>query len=333
MTVLSKFADVAQFEPFNNYYFYKACWKNALYNLMTSPEHLPTPTSRQKTLVAGSFETVDGWGIWGTAGKKDPQAFFDDWCQCHVWIEDEDGRIWDHLSEQYNDHIDKLAAALTKRGKDAKTKAVRIPPGGIDINGMTNAEIEATYGYSFVAAPLECQGHIFANTHKKWLPIKPYNFWTGTQYVEGYIGMGYKAATIPQQIDKNNIFYSLNKLPEAIFGDKKAQLWWRDFWQKPIDRSRFDYYIAEMGETTLTHNKPARLIEEAFEWIETGVLAKSLGGWMSEVIDEKTNRTPLEDISDAMASIAEGIFKSGIPTKGQSFSFGNFRADVISSTI
>jgi hypothetical protein len=330
MTVLSKFAEPFHFEAFDNYYFYRSCWKNALHNLMTSPEHAPTPTSRRKFMVAGSFETVDGWGIWGTQGKKNPSYFFEDWCQSHVWIEDEDGRIWDHLSDEYNDHIDKLVPYMLKHKLNSgKTVAVRIPPGGIDINGMTNAEIEATYGFSYIPAPAECQGHIFAHTHQKWLPYKPYNFWTGTKYVEGWIGLGYKADNIRQQISKNDVFYKLNKLPEAIIkGDKTAQLWWRDFWQQPVDTGRFEYYIAEMGEETLTRHKPPRLIAEATEWIKTGTAAPSLKAWMSEVIDDE-NKEP-EDLSNYFASLADSVAAGGIPPAGRTFTVGNITATVMS---
>jgi hypothetical protein len=333
MTVLSKFAEPAHIEPFNNYYFYRSCWKNALYNLMTSPEHEPTPTSRRKFLVAGSFETADGWGIWGTQGKKDPNFFFEDWCQSHVWIEDEDGRIWDHLSEEYNDHIDKLVPHMLKHKlNNGKTVAVRIPMGGIDINGMTNAEIEATYGFRYIPAPEVCQGHILSHTQQKWLPYKPYNFWTGKQYSEGWIGLGYKADTIRQQIGKNAVFYSINKLAPAICeGDKEAQLWWRAFWQQPVDTERFDYYIAEMGEETLTRRSSPQLVAEATEWIKTGKAAPSLKAWMSEVIDA-VRADPEDDLTSALASITEGFTRKGLPVAGKSFTFGNIRAEVITST-
>ena len=334
MVAHSKFAEPVQIEPFNNYYFYRSCWKNALYNLMTSPEHAPTPTSKRKFLVAGSFETADGWGIWGTQGKRNPKFFFEDWCQCHVWIEDEDGRIWDHLSEEYNDQLDKMLPNMLKHNiKSGKSIAVRIPPGGIDIDGMTNAEIEATYGFRYIPAPAECQGYIFSHTHEKWLPIRPYNYWTGTQYVEGWVGMGYKAERIRQQIAKNSLFYSVHKLPAAILtGDKEAQLWWRDFWRQPLDKERFDYYIAEMGEDTLTRHKTAAENADAFDWIETGVATPELGAWMSRVIDNEYD-DPSSEMNSAIASIVNGISRNGIPKMGETFNFGNIVANVIHRTV
>jgi hypothetical protein len=322
----SKFAEPTHFEPFNNYYIWLNCWKSAIYNLFTAPEHLPTPESRRKMIVAGSFSTVDDWHIWGGEGKIDPSYFLEDWCACHVWIEDEDGRIWDHLSDNLNVCIQKY-----ERTKNVKSKVITIPMGGIEINGMTNAEIEAAYGFSYHPAPAECQKFILENAYCKWLPIRYYNYWTGSVFVEGWVGMGYKCDNMKEQIKKNNMFYNLRKLPQACLGEKQHQLWWRDFYSQPLDKSKYDYYFMEMGNETLTRYKTAEENAEAFEWIETGIAPPTLGKWMDEVIDKRNNTSNTGDLDEFFAALTGDLATGRIPEAGETFTFGNFTANVVSS--
>jgi hypothetical protein len=297
MTVLSKFAEPVQNEPFNNYYFYGRCWHNALYNMMTAPQHAPVEGKPLSRLVAGSLETADGHGIWGTDGHNDPQAFLDDWAACHVWVEDGDGRIWDILSEQYNVVVGKRL----KRAGKTTTVATPIPAGGIEIEGMTALEIEQTYGYRFIPAPANCQGHIFANCFSKWMPYRPYNFHTGKHYAEGWIGFGYKAPTMERQKQKTELFQRIHKFGEAITGTShEAQMWWRtEVWGKPADTKYFHYHLSEMGEDMLTGTGLEPLVEV---FANTGFCFADLGKYISKSINAYKDEP---DLSDIIASFCE----------------------------
>jgi hypothetical protein len=294
MTVLSKFAEPAQFEPFNNYYFYGRCWHNALYNLMTAPQHAPVEGKTLSRLVAGSLETADGHGIWGTDGLKNPQAFLDDWAACHVWVEDGDGRIWDILSEQYNEVVSKRL----QRANKTSSIATHIPTGGIEIEGMTALEIEQTYGYRFIPAPAHCQGHIFSECFNKWLPYRPYNFHTGKHFSEGWVGFGYRAPTIGRQREKNALFQRIHKFGEAIFGtSREAHMWWRtEVWGKGADTKHFHYHITEMGEDMLTGTGLEPLVEV---YLNTGFCHADLGKYIAKSINGKREEPDLEDVIGA----------------------------------
>jgi hypothetical protein len=302
MTVLSKFAEPAHIEPTNNYYYFKRCWHNALYNLMTSPEHAPADDKPLHRLVAGSLETADGHGIWGVEGLKNPQAFLDDWGACHVWVEDGEGRIWDLLSEEYNDVVSKRL----KMSNKTSSVATHITAGGIEIEGMTSLEIERAYGFRFVPAPAHCQGHILSHCFKKWMPFRPYNFHTGKHFSEGWIGFGYKAITMARQMEKTALFQRIHNFFEAIIGsDREAQIWWRtEVWGKPADTKYFHYHTNDMGEDMLTGAGFDSMVED---FINKDICGDALKEYMNKSINAYNDEPDWSDVLEVISRHADGV--------------------------
>lgn len=297
MVAFSKLAEPVQTEPFNNYYFYQRCWYNSFYNLFNSPDHLPKPGGSLHRLVAGALLTSEDIAIWGMKGYKDPKNYFDDYSASHVWIEDGEGRIWDILGEEYNTTI---AQRIRLGGKCHNprgvkvSKAIHIPTGGIEIEGMTSREIQSAYGFRYAPTTAEAQAHIIANAFAKWLPFKPYNFHTGKNYAEGWIGLALSAPTSKERMEKQNAWKLDCNFADAVLGlSATAQAYWRDLLKSPPDLLTYDYHIAEMGDVMLKgHGAETDFNLKVL--LDTGVCFKPLGKVIAKAIDETVELNQIE---------------------------------------
>lgn len=215
MVAFSKPMPNTDITPADNYYFYGSCWHNALYNLTHSTEHEPKVNEPPHRIVAGSMTTADKRPIpiWGKDGLADPANYLKDWASSHVWIEDADGRIWDYLPDSYNESI----VFIAEKYRLPRSKTVKpIPAGGIDINGMTNAEIERTYGFRFHPAPQYAQNYILGNAYSKWIPIAPFSFWLDGEILEGWLHLGTQIPHEPNSKDIREMILRNAMLKEEL---------------------------------------------------------------------------------------------------------------------
>jgi len=198
------------------------CWNDALYKLLTLPEHAPETRHR---LMTGSlrFHGV-GRYLWGGSDE----VISENTADSHTWIEDEEGRVWDWLPASLN---------------HARCPII-IPPEGLLINGLTKADITHRHRLYYEPAPEHICHKVFLYAFIEGIPWKPRtDRWVQTKDRPGYIFIRplprvFGVATTPKtklaaQKKMGALLTSLNA--ERLYqGDTATLQAWRDFYADPF---------------------------------------------------------------------------------------------------
>jgi len=234
----SKHAEHFNHHDTNPWAQYKHCWSDALYNLLTHPIHAPTPDGSTHRLSGGTLSTR-GKTIYGSP-TNDPEDFCRNPSNAHCWIEDGDGRIWDYIHPQ-----------MAERG-------IKVPDEGIHIMGLTLSEIKQKYNLCYTRTANIAIRRIYEYAFQDYLPGCPRYDTDETTGLRN-MDLGYHDFTMaPAELEVlavnllrrqtfNDWRIGEMKFNKLITGDEDTLIRWRDFYAKPLDRSRFTPVITYYG--------------------------------------------------------------------------------------
>jgi len=222
---------------------YRHCWADAFYNLVTNAAHAPTPGKTTHRLAAGAVATTKGHCFYGSA-TNNPVDYFMKPTDAHCWIEDSDGRIWDHIHPEW------------------ARFGVSVPPEGVDIAGLTAAEIKRKHNLCYTRTADLAIAYIYQYAFEDYMPLCPrYDGEVAMTVSPGYHDFtmappALKPITICTERRKRFNDWRTKDMDfdRLIDGDIRTLERWRTFYTQPLDRSRFSpvvtFYGADRDATT-----------------------------------------------------------------------------------